>query len=184
VIVEVAPQVSQSRKNADNLGNQCGGWTIDWQGRSGSLPSGTTILQAIRQAASEPARVTFSRDGSGAAGADVAVAVVGELPYAEMSGDRMDLSLDPEDLETIGRVARANVPVVLVLVSGRPLMITDVLPRVDAALAVWLPGTEGEGVADVLFGGYKPTGKLSMPWPRSLSPGRDVLFPAGYGLTY
>jgi beta-glucosidase len=187
-----ASRIHLSGKNADDLGNQSGGWTIDWQGRSGGLTSGTTILQAIRKTVSKHTQVTFSKDGSGAAGADVAVIVIGEVPYAEMFGDREDLSLDAEDLEVIGRVGQAGVPVVLVLVSGRPMILTGVLSQADAVLAVWLPGTEGEGVADVLFGDYKPTGKLSMPWPRSISQRptstadeeRDLLFPAGYGLSY
>jgi beta-glucosidase len=106
-----------------------------------------------------------------------------------MFGDRTDLSVDGEDLEAIGRVRNSGVPVVVVLVSGRPMILTGVLPQVDAVLAVWLPGTEGEGVADVLFGDYKPTGKLSMPWPRSMTQNpvsaadeeRNLLFPAGYG---
>ncbi len=181
-----------SGKNADDLGNQCGGWTIDWQGRSGGLTSGTTILEAIRKRASGKTEVTYSEDGSDAAGADVGVVVIGERPYAEMFGDRTDLSLDKDDLEAIERVKRVGVPVVVVLVSGRPLIITDLLPRVDAVLAVWLPGTEGDGVADVLFGDYNPTGKLSMSWPRSITQiPRDrrhhrqgPLFPLGYGLNY
>ena len=185
-------RIHVSGKNADDLGNQCGGWTIDWQGHSGPITTGTTILEALRARAPANTKVTYSKDGSGAAGADVGVVVVGELPYAEMFGDRTDLSLDETDLEAIERVRQAGVPVVVVLVSGRPMIITDLLPRVVAVLAVWLPGTEGEGVADVLFGDYKPTGKLSMSWPRSTSQlplharGRKQvpLFPLGYGLTY
>jgi beta-glucosidase len=179
-------------KSADDLGNQCGGWTIDWQGRSGNVTTGTTILAAIRSAVSESTRVAFSRDGSGAAGADAGVVVVGETPYAEGKGDRADLALTQEDVDAINRMKSAGIPVVLVVVSGRPVILGDALEKADAVVAAWLPGTEGAGVADVLFGDYKPTGKLSISWPRAMAqipshPGDakyDPLFPYGYGLTY
>jgi beta-glucosidase len=179
-------------KSADNLGNQCGGWTIDWQGRSGNVTTGTTILAAMRSAVSKSTRVAFSRDGSGAAGADAGVVVVGETPYAEGKGDRADLALAQEDVDAINRMKSAGIPVVLVVVSGRPVILGDALEKADAVVAAWLPGTEGAGVADVLFGDYKPTGKLSISWPRAMAqipshPGDakyDPLFPYGYGLTY
>ena len=179
-------------KSADNLGNQCGGWTIDWQGRSGNVTTGTTILAAMRSAVSKSTRVAFSRDGSGAAGADAGVVVVGETPYAEGKGDRADLALTQEDVDAINRMKSAGIPVVLVVVSGRPVILGDALEKADAVVAAWLPGTEGAGVADVLFGDYKPTGKLSISWPRAMAqipshPGDakyDPLFPYGYGLTY
>jgi beta-glucosidase len=174
-------------KCADNIGNQCGGWTITWQGRSGNTTTGTTILAAIRKAAGS-ANVTYSEDGSGAEGASVAIAVIGETPYAEMHGDRENLNLDPEDVAVVETLKRSGVPVVVVLVSGRPLAIDDILPKVDAFVAAWLPGTEGGGVADVLFGKWKPTGKLSFTWPKGTStsfhlgdPGYETLFPFGYG---
>jgi beta-glucosidase len=177
-------------KCADNLGNQCGGWTITWQGRSGDTTKGTTILSAIRKAAGG-ASVTYSEDGSGAEGASVAVAVIGETPYAEMKGDRDNLDLDPEDVAVIEKLKRSGVPVVVVLVSGRPMAIDGVLPQLDAIVTAWLPGTEGGGVADVLFGKTKPTGKLSFTWPKGSSasfhlgdPGYETLFPFGSGLTW
>ncbi len=141
-------------KNADNIGNQCGGWTITWQGRSGTTTTGTTILEAIRQAAGS-ANVTYSEDGSGAEGASVSIAVIGETPYAEMQGDRENLNLDPEDLAVVEKLTRVGVPVVVVLVSGRPMAIDDILPKAEAFVAAWLPGTEGGGVADVLFGKWR-----------------------------
>jgi beta-glucosidase len=108
-----------------------------------------------------------------------------------MRGDREDLGLDKEDKEAIANVKKAGIPVVVVLLSGRPMIITDVLPEADAFVAAWLPGTEGQGVADVLFGDYKPTGKLAHTWPRSMAQipinvgdGKDPLFAFGYGLTY
>jgi beta-glucosidase len=136
--------------------------------------------------------VSFSVDGSGAAGADVGVVVVGETPYAEMQGDREDLSLSAMDMEAIRAVKAAGVPVVVVLISGRPMILGEALDLADAVVAAWLPGTEGTGVADVLFGVYKPTGKLPVSWPRSTDqepinvgdPEYDPLFPFGFGLTY
>jgi beta-glucosidase len=179
-------------RNADDLGNQCGGWTISWQGSSGAITEGTTILEAIRGTVEPGTRVTFSADGSGAAGADVAVVVVGETPYAEMLGDRADLALSLGDLATIQNVRSAGVPFVLVLVSGRPLILGPAAEQAPAILAAWLPGTEGQGVADVLFGDYAPTGKLPFTWPRSLDqiPSNvgdghyDPLYPFDFGLTY
>jgi beta-glucosidase len=184
-------RVHVAGKNSDDIGNQCGGWTIYWQGKSGNVTTGgTTILQAMRKVAGE-SEVSFSLDGSGAQGASVAVAVIGELPYAEMMGDRDNLNLAPEDLAVVDNLKRAGIPLVVVLVSGRPLAIDDLLPKADAIVAAWLPGTEGDGVADVLFGQSKPTGKLSFTWPRGTStsfhlgePGYETLFPFGHGLTY
>jgi len=187
-----AGRIHVAGKSADDLGNQCGGWTITWQGKSGNVTTGTTILAAIRSAVSKSTSVTFSRDGSGAQGAGAGVVVVGETPYAEGKGDRADLALAQEDVDAINRMKSAGIPVVLVVVSGRPVILGDALEKADAVVAAWLPGTEGAGVADVLFGDYKPTGKLSMAWPRSMAqipshPGDakyDPLFAYGYGLTY
>ena len=180
-------------KSADDLGNQCGGWTINWQGKGGNMtPGGTTILTAIRQAVSKGTEVTFSVDGAGAGGASLAIAVIGETPYAEMRGDRDDLRLAAEDVDAVENTKRAGIPVIVILVSGRPMIIEEVLGKSDAFLAAWLPGTEGQGVVDVLFGDYQPTGKLSFSWPRSMSditrhqgdPNCDPLFPYGFGVTY
>jgi beta-glucosidase len=186
-----AKRIHVAGKSANDLGNQCGGWTITWQGKSGSPTQGTTLLAALQQGARD-ANVTFSRDGSGAAGADVAVVVVGETPYAEFFGDREDLSLAKEDLEAVAAVKKSGVPTVVVLLSGRPMILGDALAHADAFLAAWLPGTEGAGVADVLFGDYKPTGKLPFTWPRTNAQlpinvgdaSYDPLFPYGFGLTY
>jgi beta-glucosidase len=188
-----AARIHVAGKSADNLGFQTGGWTIDWQGGSGDVTSGgTTVLAAIRRAASPGTDVTFTEDGSGAAGADVGVVVIGERPYAEGDGDRSDLSLDDEDRAAVAAVRAAGVPVVVVLISGRPLILGDVLDRSDAIVAAWLPGTEGDGVADVLFGDHEPTGRLSFTWPRSIDQlplnvgdeDYDPLFPFGHGLGY
>jgi beta-glucosidase len=179
-------------KNADDLGNQCGGWTMTWQGGSGGITTGTTILQGIRAAVLGGANVTYSRDGAGAEGADVGVVVIGETPYAEGAGDRADLSLAPDDVAAVRAVRTARIPSVVVLVSGRPMILGAILGDANAILAAWLPGTEGAGVADVLFGDHAPTGKLSHSWPRTMAQvpvnwgdaGYDPLFAYGYGLTY
>ena len=180
-------------RSADDIGNQSGGWTITWQGRSGNITPGTTILQAIRGTVSDPANVAFSRTGSGVNSSyDVAVAVVGETPYAEGQGDRSgSMGLPQEDLNTLATLRRAGIPVVVVLVSGRPLDIASQLPGWSALLAAWLPGTEGQGVADVLFGDHNPTGTLPMTWMQSASQqpintgdGKTPLFPFGFGLRY
>jgi beta-glucosidase len=189
---KTAARIHVAGRAADDIGIQCGGWTIEWQGKAGAVTTGgTTILKAIRDAVSPSTKVTFSADGSGAAGADVVVAVIGETPYAEMMGDRTDLALDPGDVAAVRELQKAGVPVVVVLVTGRPMILEPVLGA-DALVAAWLPGTEGAGVADVLFGAYKPTGKLSYSWPRSMAQipvnvgdaKYDPLFPFGFGLTY
>jgi beta-glucosidase len=180
-------------KSADDIGNQSGGWTITWQGRSGNITPGTTILQGIRDAVGAGTTVTYSRDGTGIDGSyRAAIAVVGETPYAEGEGDRPgSMGLDPGDLQTISRLRAAGVPVIVVLVSGRPLDIASQVGNWNALLAAWLPGTEGRGVADVLFGDYNPTGKLPVTWMRSASQqpindgdGKPALFGYGFGLRY
>jgi beta-glucosidase len=180
-------------KNANDIGNQSGGWTISWQGSSGNITPGTTILQGIRDAVAPGTSVTYDKAGRGAAGHDVAVVVLGEKPYAEGQGDKPSyLGLDQEDKNTLNNVKRAGIPVIVVLVSGRPMIVSTELPNWHALIAAWLPGTEGQGVADVLFGDYKPTGKLPHSWPRSETQipinvgdaSYDPLFPYGFGLTY
>ena len=180
-------------KSADDIGNQCGGWTVAWQGQSGPVTTGgTTILTAIQNTVSTKTKITFSKDGSGAAGADIGIVVVGEKPYAEMMGDSEDLTLSKEDIDAINNMKLANIPVVVVLLSGRPMIVNDALAASNAFVAAWLPGTEGQGVADVLFGDHKPSGKLSFSWPRSMSQipinfvdaRYDPLFKYGFGLTY
>jgi beta-glucosidase len=156
-------------KAADDIGIQCGGWTIEWQGAAGNVTTGgTTILAGLRAAVGPNTRIDFARDGQGAAGATVAIAVIGERPYAEMRGDRTNLELDAEDRAVVANLKRAGVRVVVVLISGRPMILGDVLTQADAIVAAWLPGTEGQGVADVLLGDYPFTGKLSFSWPRSM----------------
>ena len=177
-------------KNANNIGNQCGGWTITWQGSSGNITPGTTILQGIQNTAT--GNVTFSETGTGAAGNDVAVVVIGETPYAEGSGDDADLSLEATDTNCLNNVLAAGIPTVVILVSGRPMLVTNQIDSWDALIAAWLPGTEGQGVADVLFGNYDFTGTLPHSWPRDMTQvpinvgdaTYDPLFAYGYGLEY
>ncbi len=178
---------------ADDIGIQCGGWTIIWQGKTGNVISGgTTILSAIKNTVSGNTEITYSADGSGAQNADAVVVVVGEKPYAEMFGDRTDLSLSKEDLELVNKVSESGKPVIVVLLSGRPMLIEDVLGKCNSFIAAWLPGTEGQGIADVLFGDYKPSGKLPHSWPKNMQQipinvgdqNYDPLFPYGFGLTF
>jgi beta-glucosidase len=176
-------------KSADDLEIQCGGWTISWQG-SGQLTRGTTILQAIRQTVSPETEVTFSSDGNDIKNADAVVVVIGELPYAEYKGDRTNLDLAPEDAILVARARAAGAPVVTLLLSGRPLILGSALDASDAFIAAWWPGTEGQGVADVLFGDVKPTGKLPREWPRNSNQfaankmDGQPLLKFGFGLTY
>lgn len=191
-LAKTLSRIHVAGKNADDLGNQCGGWTISWQGSSGNITTGTTILQAIKNAVSPSTSVTYSRDGLGATGADVCIVVIGERPYAEGNGDRSDLRLDNEDVLAVKNVSDTGIPTVVVLISGRPLQISGQLDSSDAFIAAWLPGTEGDGVADVLFGDYAPTGKLSHSWPLAMSQipinvgdvVYDPLFPYGFSLGY
>ncbi len=189
-----AKRIHVSGRGADNMGMQCGGWTVDWQGKHGEVTTGgTTILKALRDAAGKDTEVTFAKDHPEIKGADVAVVVIGEDPYAESKGDRADLSLCDEDLATVLEAKAAGIPVVAVVLSGRPVLLGPVTLAADAVLAAWLPGSEGQGVADVLFGDVKPTGKLSFTWPASMDQvplGHDKaaienpLFPFGFGLGY
>ncbi|MFJ8928973.1 glycoside hydrolase family 3 protein [Streptomyces sp. NPDC102364] len=179
--------------NADDIGNQTGGWTISWQGSSGKITDGTTILQAMKKAA-PGTTVDYSKDASApTAGHDVGVVVVGETPYAEGIGDvgnGHDLELSAADKAAVDKVCGAMKCVVLV-VSGRPQLIGDRLGDVDGLVASWLPGTEGDGVADALYGKRSFTGQLPVTWPKSEAQlpinvgdaSYDPQFPYGYGLT-
>lgn len=177
--------------NADDIGNQSGGWTVTWQGSSGDITPGTTILEAMRR---NSAQLTYSKDASApTAGHDVGVVVVGETPYAEGVGDvgnGNDLELSAADRAAVDKVCAAMKCAVLI-VSGRPQLVGDRLGGIDALVASWLPGTEGDGVADVLYGRRAFTGRLPVTWPRSEAqlpinvgdPTYDPQFPYGWGLT-
>ncbi len=169
---------------ADDMGRQAGGWTQSWQGDIGDVIPGTTIGAGIQSRAGADTAVTIGLPESG--DVDVCVAVVGEKPYAEGNGDSTDLAL--RGLSVLNTLTDRCASTVLVVVSGRPVMIADALADVDAVVAAWLPGTAGEGVADTLFGDVPFTGKLPVNWPRDMSQvptapaGQDYLFPIGYGL--
>ena len=177
--------------NADDLGNQTGGWTITWQGASGTNTTGTTILQGMKNAGGD---VTYSKDASAStSGYDVGVVVVGETPYAEGVGDvgnGNDLTLTAADQAAVDKVCAAMKCAVLI-VSGRPQLIGDRFGEIDGLVASWLPGTEGDGVADVLYGKRAFTGQLPVTWPKSEAqlpinvgdPAYDPQFPYGWGLT-
>ncbi|MEU0394405.1 glycoside hydrolase family 3 N-terminal domain-containing protein [Streptomyces sp. NPDC006208] len=179
--------------NADDLGNQAGGWTISWQGSSGRITTGTTILEGMKKAA-PGTEITYSKDASASTGGhDVGVVVVGETPYAEGIGDvgnGHDLELGAADKAAVDKVCAAMKCAVLI-VSGRPQLIGDRLGDIDALVASWLPGTEGDGVADVLYGRRPFTGQLPVTWPKSEAQlpinvgdaSYDPQFPYGWGLT-
>ncbi|MCO5190034.1 MAG: glycoside hydrolase family 3 C-terminal domain-containing protein [Anaerolineae bacterium] len=180
---------------ADDIGIQSGGWTIEWQGKKGAITPGTTILEGIQNAVSAETNVIYNQYAQfGDIDADepiVCIGVVGEEPYAEGLGDSETLRLPVTDLRTVNRLAETCDQLVVVLVSGRPLLIADRVADWDALVAAWLPGTEGQGVADVLFGDKPFTGKTAFTWPLSADQlpldfttitDEAVLFPFGYGL--
>ncbi|WP_394826598.1 glycoside hydrolase family 3 protein [Pendulispora albinea] len=179
--------------NANDLGNQTGGWTITWQGSSGRQTVGTTILEGLRASVDRRSKVDYvpAPTADQAKGYDAAVVVVGETPYAEGVGDRRDMPLDAADRSAIDNVCGVT-KCVVVVVSGRPIIVTDRIGKMGALVAAWLPGTEGQGVADVLFGRKNFVGKLPISWPKSASqlpshpedPGYDPLFAYGFGLKY
>ena len=194
--------------NADNIGNQAGGWTLTWQGGSTNVIPGTTILDGVRKLAR--GRVTHSPDASAPIRpSDTGIVVVGETPYSEGFGDVggprwgfdpgdggelrpvKDMQLSAEDKAAVDKVCAEARRCAVVVVSGRPLIIDPQrLASIDALVAAWLPGSEGVGVADTLFGRRGFTGKLPVTWPRTLAQepinvgdaNYDPLYPFGYGL--
>jgi beta-glucosidase len=199
------PVVFVAGAGANDLGLQAGGWTLGWQGQPGNNSEGTTILSGIHAVMNTGTRIEYNREGDfsefkTADGtpliADTAIVVIAEKPYAEGMGDKADISLTEAEVKLIMQTKKQSTSLVVVLLSGRPRVITDQLPLADAWVAAWLPGSEGGGIADVLFGDYAFTGKLSYSWPRSNQQlpininnsanktGCDApLFPFGYGLT-
>tara|TARA_B110000008_G_scaffold69445_1_gene70332 strand:- start:2960 stop:4792 length:1833 start_codon:yes stop_codon:yes gene_type:complete len=179
-------------EHADNIGYQSGGWTIHWQGGSGDITPGTTILDAFKSAVADSNSIHYSKYGENLLNPDVVVVVVGEKPYSEGVGDRESLHLSDEDIKLLKKVKNSNLPYVVVLISGRPMIINEALAESDAFVAAWLPGTEGKGISDVIFGDYNFTGRLSMTWPKSMKQipinygdsNYDPLFQFGFGLSY
>ena len=185
---------------ANDIGVQCGGWTITWQGTAGNITAGTTILEALQNVDADR-EIIFNTDGEVKGDEDAILVVVGENPYAETSGDRSSstLTISGEDKallkdmeEAIEKAREKNVPVIMLLLSGRPVTIADYIDCFDAIIAAWLPGSEGDGVADVLLGDYDFTGRLPYTWPwyasdieTKFEDGKEgnILFEFGTGLT-
>ncbi|KAG8367484.1 hypothetical protein BUALT_Bualt16G0076800 [Buddleja alternifolia] len=185
--------------HANNIGLQCGGWTITWQGiNSKNLTDGTTagstILNAISTAVDPSTEIVYSENPDDALlkanNFSYSIVVVGEPPYAEGSGDNLNLTIPEPGLHTMTNVCRST-KCIVVLISGRPLVIEPYLSAINALVVAWLPGTEGQGVADVLFGDYGFTGKLPRTWFKTIDQlpmnvgdkHYDPLFPFGFGLT-
>lgn len=176
--------------HADNLGYQCGGWTITWQGGSGIMTIGTTILEGMKKAVSN-ADIEFSETGDFKnTKADYSVVIIGEKPYTEWYGDKKDLNITDQDADLIKKIKSFGNPVIVILISGRPLILEKIFNYADVIFAAWLPGSEGEGISDILFGDYNPTGVLSHSWPRSMDQipinigdiDYDPLYDYGFGI--
>jgi beta-glucosidase len=152
--------------HADNVGFQCGGWTLQHQGVNGDAVPGTSIYDGLMQVAPGNS-YTYSLDASEGSTADFGIVVIGEFPYAEGNGDRgsIDNIITPQQVALVKKVKSYGMPVIVILVTGRPVNIQGFCHYADAILAAWLPGSEGQGIADVLFGDYVPTGRLSYTWP-------------------
>jgi len=199
------PVIFVAGEGANDIGLQSGGWTLEWLGKKGNDNEGTTIFSGLRAALNAGSQIEYNRDGDfsefkDSAGnqliADVGVVVLAEEPYSEGVGDSADISLTENEIQLLNNVREQSKSLVVILLSGRPRVITEGLPRAEAWVAAWLPGTEGgSGIADVLFGDFPFTGKTAYSWPRSNDQlpininnsadktGCDApLFPFGYGL--
>ncbi|MCL2182039.1 MAG: glycoside hydrolase family 3 C-terminal domain-containing protein [Chitinispirillia bacterium] len=161
----------------NDIGRQCGGWTIEWQGVTGNTQFsnvGTSILQGMQQ-------VSGQNSFAAAANASIIVYVTGENPYAEWRGDSASLNFTPPtaDMNNLASYRSQGKKIVTVFVSGRPRIVPQLIDASDAFIAAWLPGTEGGGVADVLFGEHQFTGSLPFTWPGN----SGTQFAYGFGLT-
>lgn len=191
-----ASKILVAGSHANNLGYQCGGWTIEWQGLGGNdLTTGTTILSGIKKTVHPITEVIYSENPDtefiqSLQEVSYAIVVVGERPYAELFGDSMNLTI-PEPGPKIIRNVCGIIKCVVIVISGRPIVVEPYLANIDALVAAWLPGTEGQGIGDVLFGDYGFTGKLARTWfktvdqlPMNVGDSHyDPLFPFGFGLT-
>ncbi|KAJ0793736.1 putative glucan 1,3-beta-glucosidase [Helianthus annuus] len=189
-----ASKILVAGSHANSIGYQSGGWTIDWQGSSGNLTVGTTILSAVEKTVDPNTRVIYNenpnQDYLKSNNYDFAIVVVGEPPYTETFGDNLNLTIPEPGPSTIKNVC-GSVKCVVVLIAGRPLVVQPYIDTIDALVAAWLPGTEGQGVTDVLFGDYGFTGKLARTWFKSvdqlpMNVGDShyaPLYPFGFGLT-
>ncbi|WP_239024846.1 glycoside hydrolase family 3 protein [Sphingomonas corticis] len=198
--VKAGARVLVAGDGADDVARQSGGWTLTWQGTGltrANFPGATSIYDGLREAVTRGGgTATLSADGRFTTKPDVAIVVFGETPYAEFQGDLKTLQLRADQrgpVETMRRLKAQGVPVVAVMLTGRPLFAGPELNLADAFVVAWLPGSEGAGVADRLIappggqaGGKRApgfTGRLSMPWPATARADGPVLFPLGYGLT-
>ncbi|XP_058732916.1 uncharacterized protein LOC131604497 [Vicia villosa] len=190
-----ASKILVSGSHADNLGYQCGGWTIQWQGLSGNnITSGTTILSAIKNTVDKDTEVVYQENPSleyvKSNDFSYAIVVVGETPYAETNGDSLNLTISSNGAETINNVC-GGVKCVVVLITGRPVVMLPYVDIIEGLVAAWLPESEGYGVTDVLFGDYGFSGKLARTWFKSVDQlpmnvgdsHYDPLFPFEFGLT-
>nr|3WLI_A Chain A, Beta-D-glucan exohydrolase isoenzyme ExoI [Hordeum vulgare subsp. vulgare]3WLO_A Chain A, Beta-D-glucan exohydrolase isoenzyme ExoI [Hordeum vulgare subsp. vulgare]6JG1_A Chain A, Barley exohydrolase I [Hordeum vulgare subsp. vulgare]6JG2_A Chain A, Barley exohydrolase I [Hordeum vulgare subsp. vulgare]6MD6_A Chain A, Beta-D-glucan exohydrolase isoenzyme ExoI [Hordeum vulgare subsp. vulgare] len=189
-----APKILVAGSHADNLGYQCGGWTIEWQGDTGRTTVGTTILEAVKAAVDPSTVVVFAENPDAefvkSGGFSYAIVAVGEHPYTETKGDNLNLTIPEPGLSTVQAVC-GGVRCATVLISGRPVVVQPLLAASDALVAAWLPGSEGQGVTDALFGDFGFTGRLPRTWFKSVDQlpmnvgdaHYDPLFRLGYGLT-
>lgn len=193
--LEAGARIEVAGSAADNVPQQAGGWSVTWQGggdlTAKDFPGATSIYAGIAEAArAGGGEARLAPKGDTASKPDIAIVVFGEPPYAEFVGDRKDLAFhDEEGLALLRAYKARGVPTVAVFLSGRPLWINRELNAADAFVAAWLPGSEGAGVADVLFGKVQPSGRLGFSWPRTcegapLNSAEGALFPVGYGLGF
>jgi beta-glucosidase len=179
---------------ADDIGRQCGGWTLTWQGVESdneAFPAGESIYSGLARALKQGGgSAELSPDGRYSRRPDVAVVVFGEHPYAESLGDLTTTDYQhghKSDLKLLRRLHAAHIPLVAVFVSGRPLRVTQEIASADSFVAAWLPGSQGGGIADLLIGDahgmprYRFTGSLPFAWPATNS---RTMFPIGFGLRY
>ncbi|XP_062085130.1 uncharacterized protein LOC133791218 isoform X2 [Humulus lupulus] len=191
-----AKRIFVTGSHADDLGYQCGGWTITWDGCSGRITIGTTILEAIKEAVGDNTEVIYepkpSTETLSRQDISFAIVVVGEEPYAECTGDNSELKIPFNGTEAVCSVAE-KIPTLAIIISGRPLVLEpELLEKTDAIVAAWLPGSEGGGIADVIFGDFDFMGKLPVTWFKTVEHlpvltkdnSHDHLYPFGYGLTY
>jgi beta-glucosidase len=186
-------RIEVAGRAADNIPQQAGGWSVTWQGggdlTAADFPGATSIYAGIAAAAKAAGgEAVLAGNGAAAAKPDIAIVVFGEQPYAEFVGDRKDLVFrDEEGLSLLKAYRARGIPTIAVFLSGRPLWMNRELNAADAFIAAWLPGSEGAGVADVLFGQRPATGRLSFSWPARcdgtpVNSSEGALFPLGYGL--
>jgi beta-glucosidase len=191
-------------QGANDIGMQCGGWSITWQGSHGNITKGTTILEGIKNVSK--ANITYAENGKAEGTFDAVIAVIGEDPYAETEGDRngqlsrrimegwvetdkldsyhdnaMQINIRSRDMDMLWEAYYYDCPVIVIMLSGRPMTIGNEYQNWDAFIAAWLPGSEGDGIADVLFGNRNFTGRTPYTWRKTIN--GEILFPFGYGLT-